>query len=84
MPLRRLSSYKDEIIWVRWCGFWRNRSTTDQIFCIRQILEKNGSTMRQYISYSVRKEVLYNTLIEFGILVKLVRLIKMKHIVKSV
>jgi hypothetical protein len=30
----------------------RNRSTTNQIVCIRQILEKSGSTMRQYISYS--------------------------------
>jgi hypothetical protein len=33
-------------------GFRRNRSATDQIFCIHQILKKNGSTMRQYISYS--------------------------------
>jgi multidrug transporter EmrE-like cation transporter len=46
---------------------------------------KNGSTMRQYISYSdfkeaydsVRREVLYNILIEFGVLMKLVRLIRM-------
>jgi hypothetical protein len=42
----------DEIIGDRQCGFRHNRSTTDQIFGIRQILEKNGSTMRQYISYS--------------------------------
>jgi len=28
-----------------------DQSTTDQIFCIRQILEKNGSIMGQYISY---------------------------------
>jgi hypothetical protein len=26
--------------WNHQCGFWRNRATTDQIFCIRQILEK--------------------------------------------
>jgi len=33
------------------CGFRRNRSTTDHIFCIRQILEKiNGNTMKQCIS----------------------------------
>jgi hypothetical protein len=47
---------------------------------------KNGSTMRQCISYSytskkayvsVRREVLYNILIEFGIPMKLDRLIKM-------
>jgi hypothetical protein len=30
----------DEIIGDHQCGFQHNRSTTDQIFCIRQILEK--------------------------------------------
>jgi hypothetical protein len=38
--LSRLTSYVDEIIGNHECGFQRNRSTTDQIFCIRQILEK--------------------------------------------
>jgi hypothetical protein len=46
---------------------------------------KNGSAMRQYISFinfkkaydSVRREVLYNIIIEFGVPMKLVRLIKM-------
>jgi hypothetical protein len=50
--LLRLSLYVDETIGDLQCGLRRNRSTTGQIFCIRQILEKNGSTMRQYISYS--------------------------------
>jgi hypothetical protein len=36
--LSRLSPYVDEIIGDHQCGFRRNRSTTDQIFCIRQIL----------------------------------------------
>jgi hypothetical protein len=35
--LSRLVPYIDEI---HHCGFRRKRSTTDQIFCIRQILEK--------------------------------------------
>jgi hypothetical protein len=48
----RLSPYINEIIGDHQCGFRRNSSTTDQIFCISQILEKNGITMRQYISYS--------------------------------
>jgi hypothetical protein len=46
--------------------------------------ENNGSTMRQYIAVhfkktynSVRREVLYNILIEFEVAMKLVRLIKM-------
>jgi hypothetical protein len=38
--LSRLSPYGGEIIGDYQCGFPRNRSTTDQIFCIRQTLEK--------------------------------------------
>jgi hypothetical protein len=62
-----------------------NRSTTDQIFYIRQILEKkwehNGTLHQLFIDLkkacdSVRREVLYSTLIEFGITRKLVGLIK--------
>jgi hypothetical protein len=41
-----LRPYIDQIIGDHKCGFRRNRSTTDKISCIRQILEKNGSTMR--------------------------------------
>jgi hypothetical protein len=46
--LSRLSPYIDEIIGDYRCGFRCNRSTTDQIFCIRQILEKKW----EYINYS--------------------------------
>jgi hypothetical protein len=76
----------DEIIEDHQCGFRRNRSTTDQIIYINQILEKkleNNETVHQlFIDFvkaydKVRKEVLYNILIEFGVPVKLVRLIKM-------
>jgi hypothetical protein len=35
----RLGPYTDEIIGDHQCGFQSNRSTTDQIFCIPQILE---------------------------------------------
>jgi hypothetical protein len=49
--LSRLTPYADEIIWDHQCGFQCNRSTTDQIFCIWQILEKNGSIMAPYFSY---------------------------------
>jgi hypothetical protein len=38
--LSRLVPYIDEIIVDHQCGFRHNRSTTDQIFCIRQIQEK--------------------------------------------
>jgi hypothetical protein len=81
----RLTRYAEEITGDHQCGFRRNRSTTDHIFCIRQILEKkweyNGA-VHQLLDFkkaydSVRREVLYNFLIEFGIPLKLVRLIIM-------
>jgi len=62
---------------------WQN---TDHIFCIRQILEKkweyNEAVHQLFVDFeepydSVRREILYNILIEFGVLRKLVRLIKM-------
>jgi hypothetical protein len=57
----------------------------DQIFCIRQMLEKkweyNGTVHQLFIDFrkaydSIQREVLYNILLEFGIPKKLVRLIK--------
>jgi hypothetical protein len=77
---------KLEIIGDHQCGFRRNRSTTDQIFCSRQVLEKkweyNGTVHWLFIDFknayvSVKREVLYNILHEFCIPKKLVRLIKM-------
>jgi hypothetical protein len=68
------------------CGFLRNRSTSDQIFCFREILEKKweyNETVHQLLigfkkAYdSVRREVLYNILIEFGVAMNIGRLIKM-------
>jgi len=76
----------EEVIRDHQYGFRRNRSTTDHIFCIRQILEKkweyNEAVLQLFIDFkkaydSVRREVLYNILIESGIPKKLVRLIKM-------
>ena len=72
-------------MWDHQCGFRRNRSTADHIFCIRQILEKkwehNEAVHQLFIDFkkaydSVRREVLYNIVTEFGISMKLVRLIK--------
>jgi hypothetical protein len=65
--LARLNPCADEIIGDHQCGFRRNRSTTDQIFYIRQILEKkwkyNGREHQVFIDFkkvydSVRREVL--------------------------
>ena len=66
--------------------FDANRSTIDHIFCIRQILEKkleyNEEVHQLFIDFkkaydSVRRDVLYKILIQFGIPKKLVRLTKM-------
>jgi hypothetical protein len=68
------------------CGFLHNRSTTAHNLCPLQILEKkweyNETVHQLFIDFkkaydSVRREVLYNNLIEFGVPMKLVRLIKM-------
>ena len=77
-----LIPYAKEIIGDHQCGFRRNRPNSDHIFCIRQILEKkweyNEPVHQLFIDFkkaydSVRREVLYKILIEFGILRKLVR-----------
>jgi hypothetical protein len=49
--LASLTPYMNEIIGKFHCGFRRNGSTTDQIFYIRQILEKNWRVMERCISY---------------------------------
>jgi hypothetical protein len=83
--LTRLTPYVNEIIGDHQCGFHHNRSTMDQIFYIRQVLEKkwvyNGTVHQLFIDFkkaydSVKREVLYNILLEFDIPKKLVRLIK--------
>jgi len=66
--------------------FWHNMSTKDHIHCIHQIVEKKREYKKvehqQFINFkkaydSVTREVLYNILLEFGITVELIRLIKM-------
>ena len=70
--LSRLTPYAKEILGDHQCGFRRNRSTIDHIFCIRQILEKkweyNEEVHQLFIDFkkaydSVRREVLYKILI---------------------
>jgi hypothetical protein len=74
--LSRLIPYAEEIIGDHQCEFRRNRSTTDHIFCIRQILEKkweyNEAVHQLFIGFkkaydSVRREALYNIRFELGI-----------------
>jgi hypothetical protein len=83
--LAKLTPYVSEIIGDHQYGFHPNRSTIDQIFYIRQILENkweyNGTVYQLFIDLkkaydSIKREVLYNILLEFGIPKKLVRIIK--------
>jgi hypothetical protein len=84
--LARFTPYVTEVIGDHQCEFRCNRSTTDQILSICQILQKkweqNGTVHRLLIDFkkaceSVKREVLYNTVLQFGMYKKLVRLIKM-------
>jgi hypothetical protein len=74
------------------CGFRRNRSITDHIFCIRQILEKkheyNEAVHRLVIEFkkaydSVRREVLYIIPFDFGIPMKLERKLKNQNSIQE-
>jgi hypothetical protein len=74
--LSKLIPHAEEIIRNHWCGFRHNRSTTDHIICIRQVLVKkweNSEALYQLftdfkkVNDSVRKEVLYNIFIKSGI-----------------
>jgi hypothetical protein len=78
--------YVNVIIGDHQFGFCHNRSASDQIFYIQQILEKkweyNGTVHQLFIDFkkaydSIKREVIYNILLEFGIPKKLLRLIKM-------
>jgi len=86
IPSSRVTTHAEEIIGDHQCGFRHNRSTTDLISCICQILEKRWEYKEAvhpvFIDFKkayelVRREVLYNILIKFGIPMKLVRLIKL-------
>jgi hypothetical protein len=86
MLLSGLGPYIDVISGDHQFGFRCNRWTTDQNFCIHQILEKKWEfSERVYQLFidikktydSVGKEVLYNIFIQFGVPMKLVRCAKM-------
>jgi len=49
--LSRLTPHGEEIIRDHQCAFQCNRTTTDHILCICQILEKNGNKIKQCISF---------------------------------
>src|ERR1700761_2613245 len=67
------------------CGFRNGRSTTDQLFIIRQIMEKaweyNISIHQLFVDFkqaydSIRRNIIFNIMEEVGIPRKLIRLTK--------
>ena len=81
----RISVYSETIVGEYQAGFRKNRSTTDQLFTIRQINEKywefNKYALHLFIDYkqaydSIHRPSMWNILKEMGIPSKLIRLTK--------
>ena len=76
--LSRLTPHAEEVIGDHQCGFRHNKSTTDHIFCIRQILEKKWEHNEAVNQLFVHFKKAYNSLrTKFGIPMKLARQINM-------
>jgi sorting nexin-29 len=82
----RISPFAENIIGNYQCGFWKNRSTINQIFTLRQILEKTKEliieTHHLFIDFrsaydTIKREQLYNAMKVFNIPNKLIRLTRM-------
>ena len=83
---QRLLPYAEENIGEYQCGFRNDRSTTDQLFVIRQIMEKcrefNVETHHLFVDFkaaydSVIREKLWRTMEEFGFPEKLIIMSKL-------
>jgi hypothetical protein len=81
----RLQPLMEEFLHPYQAGFRRGRSTTDQIFCIRQIIQKsyemNQETEHLFIDFkqaydTIHREELWNIMAEFNFPFKLIRLLK--------
>lgn len=83
---KRLEPFAESIIGDYQCGFRSGRSTTDQIFTIRNIMEKcyeyNIPVHQLFVDYkeaydSIERPYLFETLHVLGVPAKLVRLVEM-------
>ncbi|CAK1591299.1 unnamed protein product [Parnassius mnemosyne] len=86
MLFNKLKPYVESSLGEYQCGFRPNRSTVDQIFSLRQILEKtfeyNVNTHHLFVDFkaaydNVHRSFLYQAMMEIGIPTKLVRLTEM-------
>jgi hypothetical protein len=71
--MSKLNPYVDEFIVDHQCGYRSNRPTTDQICCIRKILQKNENVAlhQQFIEFktgcdSVRREGSYYIFVQLN------------------
>jgi hypothetical protein len=76
-----LTLYVKQIIEDQHCGYRLNRPNDNKMFCIIRILEKNWAANQLFIDFKkdynlVRSQMLYNTFIEAGTPMKLLKLIK--------
>lgn len=83
---KRLLPLSEKIIGNYQCGFRPGKSCIDQIFSLRQILEKtleyNVETHHLFVDFkaaydSINRNALYNAMSEFGIPRKLINLVKL-------
>jgi sorting nexin-29 len=92
--LERINQYAESVIEEFQCGFRRGRSTAEQIFIIRQLMEKcfqfNADLHilfvdHKIVSDNINRPELPNAMRSYGIPKKLVRLVEMtmKDSVKS-
>ena len=84
--LNRIKPYIKDIIGDYQCGFMSGKSTIDHIFTVKQLVEKHyefdNDLHLLFIDYkqaydSINREVLWDTLITFGIPAKIVKMIKL-------
>ena len=84
----RISSEVDECLRKNQAGFRKGRSCSDQIFSLRQIIEQsnewNNTLYANFIDFqkafdSVDREALWKTLAHYGILPKIINIIKMLY-----
>lgn len=82
---RKILPFVEKEIGQYQCGFRRGMSTTDQLFILRQIMERTRefgiNTHHLFVDFkaaydSVYREELYRAMIEFGIPGKLIRLVR--------
>jgi hypothetical protein len=84
--LEWITPYTEEIIGRYQCGFRKGRSTTDQIFILKQVMEKHYKFDKDlymvFVDYkqaydSINRKELWNSMIYFGIPKKYVNMVKL-------